>query len=45
MTLAYKGFRKKMNAQKFIVKIARKLLNRIFFVLKRKHEYVPCLVG
>ncbi len=44
MTLAYEGFRKKMIAQKAIVKIARKLVNRIFFVLKRKQEYVPCIV-
>lgn len=44
MTLAYEGFRKRMIAQKAIVKIARKLVNRIFFVLKRKQEYVPCVV-
>jgi len=44
MTLAYEEFRKKMIAQKAIVKIARKLVNRIFFVLKRKQEYVPCVV-
>lgn len=44
ITLAYEGFRKKMIAQKAIVKIARKLVNRIFFVLKRKQEYVPCVV-
>jgi transposase len=44
MTMAYEEYRKKMNAQKAIVKIARKLVNRIFFVLKRKTEYVPCVV-
>jgi transposase len=44
MTLAYEGFRKRMIVQKAIVKIARKLVNRIFFVLKRKQEYVPCVV-
>jgi transposase len=44
MTLVYEGFRKRMIAQKAIVKIARKLVNRIFFVLKRKQEYVPCVV-
>jgi DNA recombination-dependent growth factor C len=44
MTLAYEGFRKRMIAQKAIVKIALKLVNRIFFVLKRKQEYVPCVV-
>lgn len=30
MTMAYGSFRKRMNAQKAIVKIARKLVNRIF---------------
>jgi len=45
MTMAYEGYRKRMNAQKAIVKITRKLVNRIFFVLKRKQEYVPCVVG
>ncbi len=44
MTLAFEGFRKKMIAQKAIVKIARKLVNRIFFVLKRRQEYAPCMV-
>ena len=44
MTLAYEGYRKRMSAQKAIVKIARKLVNRIFFVLKHGQEYVPCLV-
>jgi transposase len=44
MTLAYEEFRKRMIAQKAIVRIARKLVNRIFFVLKRKQEYVPCVV-
>lgn len=44
MTLAYEGFRKRMIAQKAIVKIARKLVNRIFFVLKHKQVYVPCVV-
>ena len=44
MTMAYEGYRKKMIAQKAIVKIARKLVNRIFFVLKRNQEYVPCVV-
>ncbi|MDR0348612.1 MAG: hypothetical protein LBH90_03855 [Tannerella sp.] len=42
--LACEGFRKRMIAQKTIVKIARKLVNSVFFVLKRKEEYVPCVV-
>lgn len=45
MTLAYEGYRLRMGANKAIVKIARKLINRIFFVLKRKQEYVNCMVG
>jgi transposase len=44
MTMAYEQYRKRMNANKAIVKIARKLVNRIFFVLKRKQEYVPGVV-
>lgn len=44
MTMAYEEYRKRMNANKAIVKIARKLVNRIFFVLKRKQEYVPGVV-
>ena len=44
MTLAYNGYRKRMNPQKSIVKIARKLVNRIYFVLKHKQEYVPSVV-
>jgi transposase len=44
MTMAYEEYRKRMNANKAIVKIARKLVNRIFFVLKRRQEYVPCVV-
>jgi len=44
MTMAYTQYRKKMNSQHAIVKIARKLVNRIYFVLKRKLEYVPCIV-
>jgi transposase len=44
MTLAYERFRKRMIAQKAIVKIARKMMNRIFFGLKRRQEYVPCVV-
>jgi len=44
MTMAYAEYRKRMNAQKSIVKIARKLVNRIYFVMKRKQEYVSCVV-
>jgi transposase len=44
MTMAYEGYRVRMGANKAIVKIARKLINRVFFVLKRKQEYVTCMV-
>ena len=44
MTIAYEEYRKRMNGNKAIVKIARKLVNRIFFVLKRRQEYVPGVV-
>ena len=44
MTMAYEQYKKRMNGNKAIVKIARRLVNRIFFVLKHKTEYVPCVV-
>ena len=44
MTMAYEGYKKRMLASKAIVKIARRLVNRIYFVLKNKQEYVTCLV-
>ena len=44
MTMAYEEYRKRMNGNKAIVKIARRLVNRVFFVLKRKQEYVACVV-
>lgn len=44
MTLAYETNLKKMHPCKAIVKIARKLVNRIFFVLKHEQRYVSCVV-
>ncbi len=44
MTVAYEVYRQRMNYNKAIVKIARRLVNRVFFVLKRRQEYVPCVV-
>jgi transposase len=44
MTVAYEAYRQRMNYNKAIVKIARRLVNRVFFVLKRQQEYVPCVV-
>jgi transposase len=44
MTMAYEQYCKRMPGSRAIVKIARKLVNRIYFVLKRRQEYVPCVV-
>ena len=44
ITMVYQQYCKRMHPNKAIVKIARKLVNRIFFVLKRKQEYVHCMV-
>lgn len=44
MTMAYEEYCKRMKPAKAIIKIARKLINRIFFVLKREQEYVTCVV-
>ena len=44
MTVAYTEYRKRMNPQKSIIKIARRLVNRIYYVLKHEKEYVPCVV-
>lgn len=40
LTLKYAELRKRMDENKAIVRIARKLCNRIFYVLKYKREYV-----
>jgi transposase len=44
MTMAYEEYKKRMNANRAVVRIARKLANRIFFVLKRNQENVPGVV-
>jgi transposase len=44
LLLAYNQYAKRMNPNKAIIRIARKLLNRIYFVLKKKQEYVCCVV-
>lgn len=43
MTVAYTEYRKRMNPQKSIIKIARRLVNRIYYVLKHEKEYIPCV--
>jgi transposase len=45
LMIAYSDYKKKMIAQKAIIKIARKLLNRIRFVLRNKQRYVISVVG
>ncbi len=45
LMMAYTDYKKKMIAQKAIIKIARKLLNRIRFVLKNKQRYVISVVN
>ena len=44
LALKYGELRKTMNAQKAIIRIARKLLNRIRFVLIKKEKYVTGIV-
>ena len=41
---AYKTYISRMDGNKAIIRIARKLLNRIYFVLKNKKEYVVNVV-
>jgi transposase len=44
LSLAYNKYVARMEPNKAIIRIARKLLNRIYFVLKNKKEYVKCIV-
>jgi len=45
MTMAYQNYRSRgLHPNKAIIKIARKLSNRIFYVLKHQQKYVPCIV-
>ena len=39
MSLAYEEFRKRLTPKRSIVKVARKLLSRIYHVLKTGEEY------
>jgi transposase len=41
LSVAYANYRKRMNSQKAIVRIARKLSNIVFAVLKNKKRYEP----
>jgi transposase len=42
--MAYKEYLKRMNHNKAIIKIARKLLSRIRYVLLNQQKYVNCVV-
>lgn len=44
LTMSYHGYIKRMEPNKAIIRIARKVLNRIYFVLKKNMEYVPGVV-
>lgn len=44
MTMAFNEYSKKMNKNKGIIKIAKKLLNRIRFVMKNQTAYVSAVV-
>ena len=42
--MAFAQYCKRMRKTRAIVKIARKLLNRIRYVLKNQAEYVPAVI-
>jgi transposase len=44
MTMCYNEYCKRMKKNKAIIKVARKMLNRIRFVMKNQTEYVPSVV-
>jgi len=44
LTLAYNKYLTKLSSQKAIVRIAKKLLNRIYYVLKNEKEYVCSVI-
>jgi len=44
LTMCFHKYTYRMEANKAIIRIARKVLNRIFFVMKTKTKYVSCVV-
>ncbi|VAW29607.1 hypothetical protein MNBD_BACTEROID06-626 [hydrothermal vent metagenome] len=44
LTLAYNNYLVRLSAQEAIIRIAKKLLNRIYYVLKNEKEYVCSVV-
>ena len=45
LTLAFETYCKRMKPSKAIIKIARKLVSRIYFVMKRQTPYVTSVVS
>ena len=44
MTLAYNEYKQRMTGKRAIIRIARKLLNRIYFVLNKQQAYEKGIV-
>jgi transposase len=44
LNMSYHSYIRRMEPNKAVIRIARKLLNRIYFVLKNKKEYVSGVV-
>ena len=45
LSAAYVEYCRKMKPSKAIIKIARRIINRIYFVMKHQHPYVNCFVS
>ncbi len=39
MTLAYNEYKKRMTGKRAVIRIARKMLSRIYYILKKQHTY------
>jgi hypothetical protein len=44
LMMSYHSYIKRMEPNKAIIRIARKVLNRMYYVLKNKMEYVPGVI-
>ena len=45
LSAAYVEYCRKMKPGKAIIKVARRIINRIYFVMKHQHPYVNCFVS
>ena len=45
LSAAYVEYCRKMKPSKAIIKVARRIINRIYFVMKHQHPYVNCFVS